>query len=129
MKKLAFALLFTLGGCSTLGDIWNPPKFDNQEYAAIVTLRQAVQHKEMCAAEEQAGFAKLLMFKFEWLQEYSEFTSHNSDVYKISTTMKQESEALLSRAETNPSEMYCEGKLKVMEQQLIILQKAVATKG
>ena len=128
LKKYILAATILLGGCSTISDIVNHPTFDNNEYAAVVNLRQLASHSEKCADATRAGYTFSVLEQADWLMYYTQYLPNNTDSYKMATIIQGEANTLVSHAATS-SENYCVSKMKNMEQQIILIQQSLATKG
>ena len=123
MKKLALALaLVLLTGCatiqqSTLYRAWNMPKFDNNEYSQINSIRTVANlGAAKCGTPEVVPVVDSLFYKSVEFKNYSSSIPHNEEVVKMSGELAEIVKGLNTRYhEKDPvSPAYCTLKLSLI---------------
>ena len=137
MKKLAIALsLVLLTGCatiqnSTLYRAWNMPKFDNNEYSQINSIRTVANlGAAKCGTPEVVPVVDSLFYKSVEFKNYSSSIPHNEEVVKMSGELAEIIKGLNTRYhEKNPvSPAYCTLKFGTIEKNAVTIQNVIGAK-
>jgi hypothetical protein len=137
MKKLAIALsLVLLTGCatiqqSTLYRAWNMPKFDNNEYGQINTIRTVANlGAAKCGTSEVVPVVDSLFYKSVEFKNYSASIPHNEEVVKMSGELAEIVKGLNTRYhEKDPvSPAYCTLKFGTIEKNAVTIQNVIGAK-
>jgi len=137
MKKLAIALtLVLLTGCatiqqSTLYRAWNMPKFDNNEYSQINTIRTVANlGAAKCGTPEVVPVVDSLFYKSVEFKNYSSSIPHNEEVIKMSGELAEIIKGLNTRYhEKEPvSPSYCTLKFGTIEKNAVTIQNVIGAK-
>ena len=137
MKKLAIALsLVLLTGCatiqqSTLYRAWNMPKFDNNEYGQINTIRTVANlGAAKCGIPEVVPVVDSLFYKSVEFKNYSASIPHNEEVVKMSGELAEIVKGLNTRYhEKDPvSPAYCTLKFGTIEKNAVTIQNVIGAK-
>ena len=137
MKKLAIALsLVLLTGCatiqqSTLYRAWNMPKFDNNEYSQINSIRTVANlGAAKCGTAEVVPVVDTLFYKSVEFKNYSSSIPHNEEVVKMSGELAEIIKGLNTRYhEKGPvSPSYCPLKFGTIEKNAVTIQNVIGAK-
>ena len=137
MKKLALALaLVLLTGCatiqqSTLYRAWNMPKFDNNEYSQINSIRTVANlGAAKCGTLEVVPVVDSLFYKSVEFKNYSASIPHNEEVIKMSGELAEIIKGLNTRYhEKEPvSPSYCALKFGTIEKNAVTIQNVIGAK-
>ena len=137
MKKLAIALsLVLLTGCatiqqSTLYRAWNMPKFDNNEYSQINSIRTVANlGAAKCGTPEVVPVVDSLFYKSVEFKNYSSSIPHNEEVVKMSGELAEIIKGLNTRYhEKEPvSPSYCTLKFGTIEKNAVTIQNVIGAK-
>jgi len=137
MKKLAIALsLVLLTGCatiqqSTLYRAWNMPKFDNNEYSQINSIRTVANlGAAKCGTAEVVPVVDSLFYKSVEFKNYSSSIPHNEEVVKMSGELAEIIKGLNTRYhEKEPvSPSYCTLKFGTIEKNAVTIQNVIGAK-
>jgi hypothetical protein len=137
MKKLALALtLVLLTGCatiqqSTLYRAWNMPKFDNNEYSQINSIRTVANlGAAKCGTAEVVPVVDSLFYKSVEFKNYSSSIPHNEEVVKMSGELAEIIKGLNTRYhEKEPvSPSYCTLKFGTIEKNAVTIQNVIGAK-
>ena len=137
MKKLAIALaLVVLTGCatiqqSTLYRAWNMPKFDNNEYSQINSIRTVANlGAAKCGTLEVVPVVDSLFYKSVEFKNYSASIPHNEEVIKMSGELAEIIKGLNTRYhEKEPvSPSYCALKFGTIEKNAVTIQNVIGAK-
>jgi len=137
MKKLALALaLVVLTGCatiqqSTLYRAWNMPKFDNNEYSQINSIRTVANlGAAKCGTAEVIPVVDSLFYKSVEFKNYSASIPHNEEVIKMSGELAEIIKGLNTRYhEKDPvSPAYCTLKFGTIEKNAVTIQNVIGAK-
>jgi hypothetical protein len=137
MKKLTLALaLVLLTGCatiqqSTLYRAWNMPKFDNNEYSQINTIRTVANlGAAKCGTPEVVPVVDSLFYKSVEFKNYSASIPHNEEVIKMSGELAEIVKGLNTRYhEKDPvSPSYCTLKFGTIEKNAVTIQNVIGAK-
>jgi hypothetical protein len=137
MKKLAIALsIVLLTGCatiqqSTLYRAWNMPKFDNNEYSQINSIRTVANlGAAKCGTPEVVPVVDSLFYKSVEFKNYSSSIPHNEEVIKMSGELAEIIKGLNTRYhEKDPiSPAYCTLKFGTIEKNAVTIQNVIGAK-
>ena len=137
MKKLAVALsILLLTGCatiqnSTLYRAWNMPKFDNNEYSQINSIRTVANlGAAKCGTPEVVPVVDSLFYKSVEFKNYSASIPHNEEVVKMSSELAEIIKGLNTRYhEKDPvSPAYCTLKFGTIEKNAVTIQNVIGAK-
>ena len=137
MKKLALALaLVVLTGCatiqqSTLYRAWNMPKFDNNEYSQINSIRTVANlGAAKCGTPEVLPVVDSLFYKSVEFKNYSASIPHNEEVIKMSGELAEIIKGLNARYHDKEpvSVAYCTLKFGTIEKNAVTIQNVVGAK-
>jgi len=137
MKKLAVALsIVLLTGCatiqnSTLYRAWNMPKFDNNEYSQINSIRTVANlGAAKCGTPEVVPVVDSLYYKSVEFKNYSSSIPHNEEVVKMSGELAEIIKGLNTRYhEKDPvSPAYCTLKFGTIEKNAVTIQNVIGAK-
>jgi hypothetical protein len=137
MKKLALALaLVLLTGCATIQQsslyrAWYMPKFDNNEYSQINSIRtMANLGAAKCGTAEVVPVVDSLFYKSVEFKNYSASIPHNEEVVKMSSELAEIIKGLNTRYhEKDPvSPAYCTLKFGTIEKNAVTIQNVIGAK-
>ncbi len=137
MKKLAIALsLILLTGCATIQQntlyrAWNMPKFDNNEYSQINSIRTVANlGAAKCGTPEVVPVVDSLFYKSVEFKNYSSSIPHNEEVIKMSGELAEIIKGLNTRYhEKDPvSPSYCTLKFGTIEKNAVTIQNVIGAK-
>lgn len=137
MKKLAVVLsILLLSGCatiqqSTLYKAWNMPKFDNNEYSQINSIRTVANlGAAKCGTPEVVPVVDSLFYKSVEFKNYSSSIPHNEEVVKMSGELAEIIKGLNTRYhEKEPvSPSYCTLKFGTIEKNAVTIQNVIGAK-
>ena len=137
MKKLAVVLsILLLSGCatiqqSTLYRAWNMPKFDNNEYSQINSIRTVANlGAAKCGTPEVVPVVDSLFYKSVEFKNYSSSIPHNEEVIKMSGELAEIIKGLNTRYhEKEPvSPSYCTLKFGTIEKNAVTIQNVIGAK-
>ena len=137
MRKLVIALsLVLLTGCatiqqSTLYRAWNMPKFDNNEYSQINSIRTVANlGAAKCGTPEVVPVVDSLYYKSVEFKNYSSSIPHNEEVVKMSGELAEIIKGLNTRYhEKDPvSPAYCTLKFGTIEKNAVTIQNVIGAK-
>ena len=137
MKKLAIALsLVLLTGCatiqqSTLYRAWNMPKFDNNEYSQINSIRTVANlGAAKCGTPEVVPVVDSLFYKSVEFKNYSSSIPHNEEVVKMSGELAEIIKGLNTRYHDKEpvSPSYCTLKFGTIEKNAVTIQNVIGAK-
>ena len=137
MKKLLLVVsLVALTGCatiqqSTLYKAWMMPKFDNDEYAQINSIRTvSVLGAAKCGTPEVVPVVDNLYYKSVEFKNYSSSIPHNEEVIKMSGELAEIVKGLNTRYhEKDPvSPSYCTLKFGTIEKNAVTIQNVIGAK-
>lgn len=120
MKTPTLLLALLLASCSL-----SPTKFDSVQYASLVDIRQSTEKVEMCDHEDdQITLSKIIQTQVDWSFKYAEYNP-NKQVNLMFTLLKAEADTFVERSEQHGNPTYCKLKLQTIQEQSIIIQKAL----
>ena len=137
MKKLlAVVAIVALTGCatiqnSTLYRAWNMPKFDNNEYSQINSIRTVANlGAAKCGTPEVVPVVDSLFYKSVEFKNYSSSIPHNEEVIKMSGELAEIIKGLNVRYhEKEPvSPSYCTLKFGIIEKNAVTIQNVIGAK-
>lgn len=137
MKKLTIALsLILLTGCATIQQTtlykaWNMPKFDNNEYSQINSIRTVANlGAAKCGTLEVLPVVDSLFYKSVEFKNYSSSIPHNEEVVKMSGELAEIIKGLNTRYhEKEPvSPSYCTLKFGTIEKNAVTIQNVIGAK-
>ena len=137
MKKLALVLsLILLTGCATIQEsslyrAWNMPKFDNNEYSQINSIRTVANlGAAKCGTPEVLPVVDSLFYKSVEFKNYSASIPHNEEVIKMSGELAEIIKGLNTRYhEKEPvSPSYCTLKFGTIEKNSVTIQNVIGAK-
>jgi hypothetical protein len=137
MKRLLLVLsLVALTGCatiqnSTLYRAWNMPKFDNNEYSQINSIRTVANlGAAKCGTPEVVPVVDSLFYKSVEFKNYSSSIPHNEEVVKMSGELAEIVKGLNTRYhEKDPvSPAYCTLKFGTIEKNAVTIQNVIGAK-
>jgi hypothetical protein len=137
MKKLAIALsLVLLTGCatiqqSTLYRAWNMPKFDNNEYSQINSIRTVANlGAAKCGTLDVVPVVDSLFYKSVEFKNYSSSIPHNEEVVKMSGELAEIIKGLNTRYHDKEpvSPSYCTLKFGTIEKNAVTIQNVIGAK-
>ena len=137
MKKLLAVLaIVALTGCatiqqSTLYKAWNMPKFDNNEYSQINSIRTVANlGAAKCGTAEVVPVVDSLYYKSVEFKNYSASIPHNEEVIKMSGELAEIIKGLNTRYhEKEPvSPSYCTLKFGTIEKNAVTIQNVIGAK-
>ena len=137
MKKLTIALsLILLTGCATIQQTtlykaWNMPKFDNNEYSQIKSIRTVANlGAAKCGTLEVLPVVDSLFYKSVEFKNYSSSIPHNEEVVKMSGELAEIIKGLNTRYhEKEPvSPSYCTLKFGTIEKNAVTIQNVIGAK-
>ena len=137
MKKLAIALSIVLiTGCasiqnSTLYRAWYMPKFDNNEYSQINSIRTVANlGAAKCGTPEVIPVVDSLFYKSVEFKNYAGSIPHNEEVVKMSGELAEIIKGLNERYHgTEPvSTSYCTLKFGTIEKNSVTIQNVIGAK-
>jgi PBP1b-binding outer membrane lipoprotein LpoB len=123
MKKLLVVLAFlSLTGCSTIME-YIPSSWDVNQAKVITDIQQ--QSRNFDCKADLAPQVKRLAHDVEWFDIYSK-TKPTRDIAKLTGTITTTVKEFQERVAKGPvSPLYCDLKMKVIQQQSDILAKSV----
>lgn len=123
MKKLLLILaVVSLSGCASLME-YIPSSWDVNQAKVITDIQ--VQARHFDCKGDQAQQIKSLALNVEWFDIYAK-TKPTRDIAKLTGTVTSTVKEYQDRLKTGPvSPMYCDIKLKIIQQQADILAKSV----
>ena len=123
MKRLLVVLAFlSLTGCSTIME-YIPSSWDVNQAKVITDIQQ--QSRNFDCKADLTPQIKRLSLDVEWFDIYSK-TKPTRDIAKLNGTLTNTVKELQERATKGPvSPLYCDLKLKIIQQQADILAKSV----
>jgi uncharacterized protein YceK len=123
MKKLLVVLAFlSLTGCASIMEMI-PSGWDANQAKSITDIQVQANHFD-CKAD-QASQLSALAINVEWFDIYAK-TKPTRDIAKLTGTITDTVKELQDRvAKGSVSPMYCDLKLKIIQQQADILAKSV----
>jgi hypothetical protein len=123
MKKLLLILaVVSLSGCASLME-YIPSSWDVNQAKVITDIQ--VQARHFDCKGDQAQQLKSLALNVEWFDIYAK-TKPTRDIAKLTGTVTSTVKEYQDRLKTGPvSPMYCDIKLKIIQQQADILAKSV----
>ena len=123
MKKLLLILaVVSLSGCASLME-YVPSSWDVNQAKVITDIQ--VQARHFDCKGDQAQQIKSLALNVEWFDIYAK-TKPTRDIAKLTGTVTSTVKEYQDRLKTGPvSPMYCDIKLKIIQQQADILAKSV----
>ena len=137
MRKLALALsIVLLTGCatiqqSTLYRAWNMPKFDNNEYSQINSIRtNAYLGAAKCGTPEVVAVVDTLYYKSIEFKNYSASIPHNEETVKMSGELAEIIKGLNARyhGKEPVSPAYCTLKFGTIEKNAVTIQNVIGSK-
>ena len=137
MKKLAIALsLVLLTGCATIQQsslyrAWYMPKFDNNEYGQINTIRTVANlGAAKCGTSEVVPVVDTLFYKSVEFKNYSASIPHNEEVVKMSGELAEIVKGLNERyhGKEAVSTAYCTLKFGTIEKNAVTIQNVIGAK-
>lgn len=137
MKKLLVALaIVSLTGCATIQQsslyrAWNMPKFDNNEYSQINSIRTVANlGAAKCGTPEVVPVVDSLFYKSVEFKNYSASIPHNEEVIKMSDELAEIIKGLNTRYhEKEPvSPSYCTLKFGTIEKNAVTIQNVIGAK-
>ena len=137
MKKLAIALsLVLLTGCATIQQsslyrAWYMPKFDNNEYGQINTIRTVANlGAAKCGTSEVVPVVDTLFYKSVEFKNYSSSIPHNEEVVKMSGELAEIVKGLNERYHGTEavSTAYCTLKFGTIEKNAVTIQNVIGAK-
>ena len=137
MKKLLIALsIVTLTGCatiqeSTLYKAWMMPKFDNNEYSQINSIRTVANlGAGKCGTPEVVPVVDTLYFKSVEFKNYSASIPHNEELVKMSAELAEIVKGLNERYHSKEavSTAYCTLKFGTIEKNAVTIQNVTGAK-
>ena len=137
MKKLLLVVsLVALTGCatiqqSTLYKAWMMPKFDNNEYAQINSIRTvSVLGAAKCGTPEVVGVVDNIYYKTIELRNYSQSIPKNEETIKMSSELSEIVKGLSERyhGKEPVSLNYCTVKFSNIEKNAITIQNVIGAK-
>jgi hypothetical protein len=127
MKKLSLLIItLSISGCSYLSDVWHGTRYDANEYAGIVNIRQTISQKERCD-NDQVNFVNTLKQQVDWENTYSSGLPHNTEVVKMLGILQTEVNSFVVKSKENNS-FYCNLKLSSLDEQTKLIQKTMGEK-
>ena len=123
MKKLlVVCAFFALTGCASIMEMI-PSRWDVNQARVITDIQ--VQAKHFDCKNDQASQLSALAINVEWFDTYAR-TKPTRDIAKLTGTLTTTVKEYQDRLKTGPvSPMYCDLKLKIIQQQADILAGAV----
>jgi hypothetical protein len=123
MKKLLLILaVVSLSGCASLME-YIPSSWDVNQAKVITDIQ--VQARHFDCKGDQAQQLRSLALNVEWFDIYAK-TKPTRDIAKLTGTVTSTVKEYQDRLKTGPvSPMYCDIKLKIIQQQTDILAKSV----
>ena len=123
MKKLAVAVMVVaLTGCASVMEMI-PSRWDANQAKVITDIQVQTNHFD-CQAD-QASQLSALAINVEWFDTYAK-TKPTRDIAKLTDTITTTVKEYQDRLKTGPvSPMYCDLKLKIIQQQADILAGSV----
>ena len=123
MKKLLLILaVVSLSGCASLME-YIPSSWDVNQAKVITDIQ--VQARHFDCKGDQTQQLKSLALNVEWFDIYAK-TKPTRDIAKLTGTVTSTVKEYQDRLKTGPvSPMYCDIKLKIIQQQADILAKSV----
>ena len=137
MKKLAVILsILLLSGCatiqqSTLYRAWYMPKFDNNEYSQINSIRTVANlGAAKCGTPEVVPVVDSLFYKSVEFKNYSSSIPHNEEVIKMSGELAEIIKGLNERYHGTEavSISYCTLKFGTIEKNAVTIQNVIGAK-
>ena len=137
MKKLVITLsIVLLTGCatiqqSTLYRAWNMPKFDNNEYSQINSIRTVANlGAAKCGTAEVVPVVDSLFYKSVEFKNYSSSIPHNEEVVKMSGELAEIIKGLNERyhGKEAVSPSYCALKFGTIEKNAVTIQNVIGAK-
>lgn len=110
MRVLLLALVFTLGGCST---IMNTSFYDDNESVAIVDVVMAVKMLD-CQSPTVKDDVDHLKYKTDWMKTYSTLKG-SKDIVELMDIFDKTLTGIVEKEDIKPA--YCEAKKKSMIKQ------------
>ena len=123
MKKLlVVCAFFALTGCASIMEMI-PSRWDVNQARAITDIQVQVNHFD--CNNDQASQLSALAINVEWFDTYAR-TKPTRDIAKLTGTLTTTVKEYQDRLKTGPvSPMYCDLKLKIIQQQADILAGSV----
>ena len=123
MKKLLVVVAFlSLTGCASIMEMI-PSRWDVNQARAITDIQVQVNHFD--CNNDQASQLSALAINVEWFDTYAK-TKPTRDIAKLTDTITTTVKEYQDRLKTGPvSPMYCDLKLKIIQQQADILAGSV----
>ena len=123
MKKLLVVVAFlSLTGCASIMEMI-PSRWDVNQARVITDIQ--VQAKHFDCKNDQANQLSALAINVEWFDTYAR-TKPTRDIAKLTGTLTTTVKEYQDRLKTGPvSPMYCDLKLKIIQQQADILAGSV----
>jgi hypothetical protein len=123
MKKLLLILaVVSLSGCASIME-YIPSSWDVNQAKVITDIQ--VQARHFDCKGDQAQQLRSLALNVEWFDIYAK-TKPTRDIAKLTGTVTSTVKEYQDRLKTGPvSPMYCDIKLKIIQQQTDILAKSV----
>ena len=123
MKKILVVVAFlSLTGCASIMEMI-PSRWDVNQARVITDIQ--VQAKHFDCKNDQANQLSALAINVEWFDTYAR-TKPTRDIAKLTGTLTTTVKEYQDRLKTGPvSPMYCDLKLKIIQQQADILAGSV----
>ena len=123
MKKILVVVAFlSLTGCASIMEMI-PSRWDVNQARAITDIQVQVNHFD--CNNDQASQLSALAINVEWFDTYAK-TKPTRDIAKLTDTITTTVKEYQDRLKTGPvSPMYCDLKLKIIQQQADILAGSV----
>ena len=123
MKKILVVVAFlSLTGCASIMEMI-PSRWDVNQARAITDIQVQVNHFD--CNNDQASQLSALAINVEWFDTYAR-TKPTRDIAKLTGTLTTTVKEYQDRLKTGPvSPMYCDLKLKIIQQQADILAGSV----
>jgi len=137
MKKLLIALaIVSLAGCATIQQTtlyraWYLPKFDNNEYSQINSIRTVANlGAAKCGTPEVVPVVDTLFYKSVEFKNYSSSIPHNEEVVKMSGELAEIIKGLNERyhGKEAVSPSYCTLKFGTIEKNAVTIQNVIGAK-
>lgn len=137
MKKLLLVVaLVALTGCATIQQsslyrAWNMPKFDNNEYSQINSIRTVANlGAAKCGTPEVLPVVDSLYYKSVEFKNYSSSIPHNEEVIKMSGELAEIIKGLNVRYHDKEpvSTAYCTLKFGTIEKNSVTIQNVIGSK-
>lgn len=137
MKKLLLVVsLVALTGCATIQQsslyrAWYMPKFDNNEYSQINSIRTVSNlGAAKCGTPEVVPVVDSLFYKSVEFKNYSSSIPHNEEVIKMSGELAEIIKGLNERyhGKEAVSTAYCTLKFGTIEKNAVTIQNVIGAK-